>query len=30
VNWLQLKRQSGNLKAGDLQQLNDWLMGENS
>jgi outer membrane protein len=30
VNWLHLKRESGSLQAGDLQQLNDWLMAENS
>jgi len=30
VNWLRLKRESGSLQAGDLNQLNDWLMGESS
>jgi len=30
VNWLHLKRESGSLQAADLQQLNGWLMGENS
>jgi len=30
VNWLHLKRESGSLQAGDLQQLNDRLMGKNA
>jgi outer membrane protein TolC len=27
VNWLALKREGGSLHAGDLHQLNGWLMG---
>jgi outer membrane protein len=30
MNWLKLRRESGSLQAGDLHQLNDWMMGENS
>ena len=30
VNWLRLKRESGSLQAGDLQQLNSWLMADKS
>jgi outer membrane protein len=30
VNWLRLKRESGSLEAGDLHQLNDGMIGENS
>ena len=26
VNWLRLKRESGSLHAGDLHQLNSWMV----
>lgn len=30
VNWLRLKRESGSLEAGDLHQLNEWMMSPTS
>ncbi len=30
VNWMALKRESGSLTSGDLEQLNEWLMADNA